>query len=63
VLLFLLPIKAANTLVMHNREQIASELTYLQDQKSLPSIASHIQHGAVTVSLFVLPIMAAIRLL
>jgi hypothetical protein len=32
----LLPIKAANMLIMNNSEQIASQMTYLQDQKSLP---------------------------
>jgi len=30
-----LPIKAANTLVMHNSEQISFQLPYLKDLKSL----------------------------
>jgi len=33
--LSLLPIKAANMLIMDNSEQIASQTTYLQQQKSL----------------------------
>jgi len=35
VLLSLLPIKAANTHVMHNNDQVTCELPYLQDHKSL----------------------------
>jgi hypothetical protein len=35
VWLFLLPIKAANTLVMHNNYQVTIEIPYLQDHKSL----------------------------
>jgi len=33
--LSLLPKKAANTSVMHNNDQVTSELPYLQDHKSL----------------------------
>jgi len=35
VLLSLLPIKAANTCVMHNNDQVTGELPYLQDHKLL----------------------------
>ena len=35
VLLSLLPIKAANTSVMHKNDQVTCELRYLQDHKSL----------------------------
>jgi hypothetical protein len=34
-LVSLSPIKAANSFAMHNSKQIASHITYLQDQKSL----------------------------
>jgi len=34
MLLSLLPIKAANTVIMANSKQIACQLTYLQGQKS-----------------------------
>jgi len=52
-------IKAANTLVMHNCEQIASQLTYLQNQNHCHSVESHFQHWAVSVLLVLLPIKAA----
>jgi hypothetical protein len=35
MLLSLLPIKAANMLIMDTSEQMASQWTYLQDQKPL----------------------------
>jgi len=35
VLLSLLPMKAANTSVMHKNDQVTGELPYLQDHKSL----------------------------
>jgi hypothetical protein len=35
VLLSLLPIKAANTSVMHNNDEVTGELLYLHNHKSL----------------------------
>jgi hypothetical protein len=35
LLLAVLPIEAANTSVMHNNDQVTSELPYLQDHKSM----------------------------
>jgi hypothetical protein len=63
MLVSLLPTKAANTLIMENSKQIASQLTYLQDQKSLTFIEAHFQNVAVTMPISLLPTKAADTLL
>ena len=59
VSLSLFPIKAADTLIMDNSKQIASQITYLHDQKSLTLHWHSFLEWAVTVSLSLLPIKAA----
>jgi len=57
--LSLLPMKAANTLIIDNSKQIASQTTYLQDQKSLTLRWRSFSEWAVPMSLSLLPIKAA----
>ena len=54
-----LPIEAADTLIMDNSKQIASQTTYLQDQNSLTLRWRSFSGSAVTLLPSLLPIKAA----
>jgi hypothetical protein len=57
--LSLLPIKAANMLIIDTSDQMASQWTYLQEHKPLMLRNAHFKIVPVTVSISLLPVKAA----